>query len=283
MPGTVTPSSAASTSDSRHECQYPDIAIDPTTNEYPFQRKMVFCELLTSQFTPAQLVQVCGECLQYSARCCTHIGLGRACHHFRLVFTSGACVEGRAGISVVLGQIGPGIDQFAQLVTDEIDPGQKRTPQRAELLAALMGVRRAMDGDLHGYEGYDAAAVKERIIATDSEYVVKGMTEWMGQWKRNGWKTSFGMKPANLDLFQLLERTIEEMEVKHNAVFGFWQVPKSVNRDADRMAKTAAKKKLSGGKATPGSEEKGASEAGAPDGSRKRMVKVGVAEGGEKS
>ena len=64
-----------------------------------------------------------------------------------------------------------------------MDPGQKRTPQRAELLAALMGVRRAMDGDLHDYEGYDVAAVKERIIATDSEYVVKGMTEWMGQWK----------------------------------------------------------------------------------------------------
>ena len=91
------------------------------------------------------------------------------------------------------------------------------------------------------------------------------------------------MKPANLDLFQLLERTIEEMEVEHNAVFGFWQVPKSVNREADKMAKAAAKGMLSGDKATPGSGEKGASEASAPDGSRKRMVKVGVAEGGEMS
>ncbi|KAI5827452.1 ribonuclease H-like protein [Schizophyllum commune Tattone D] len=260
MPGTVTPSSAASTSDSRHECQYPDIALDPTTNEYPFQRKMVFCELLTSQFTPAQLVQNRPE-LQLNP----HLGL-----------------------SVVLGQIGPGIDQFAQPVTDDMDPGQKRTPQRAELLAALMGLRRAMDGDLHDYEGYDAAAVKERIIATDSEYVVKGMTEWMGQWRRNGWKTSFGMKPANLDLFQLLERTIEEMEVEHNAVFGFWQVPKIVNRDAEKMARAAAKGALTGKKVEPGSGEKGASDEkggaeASAEGSRKRLVKVGAVEGGEKS
>lgn len=91
------------------------------------------------------------------------------------------------------------------------------------------------------------------------------------------------MKPANLDLFQLLERTIEEMEVEHNAVFGFWQVPKSVNKEADNLAKAAAKGVLSGAKETPGSGEKGASEASALDGSRKRMVKVGVAEGGGKS
>ena len=95
------------------------------------------------------------------------------------------------------------------------------------------------------------------------------------------------MKPANLDLFQSLERTIEEMEVEHNAVFGFWQVPKSVNRDADRMAKAAAKGALSAEKAGPSgggkgaSDEKGGAEASA-EGSRKRLVKVGV-EDGEKS
>ncbi|KAL1741183.1 ribonuclease H-like domain-containing protein [Schizophyllum fasciatum] len=226
-----------------------DPATDPQRNEGLWQRRMIFCETLETHFTPAELVQVCGVCGQYSARCCAHSYTGRACHHFRLVFTDGACVgngqEGAvAGVGVVLGQIGPGIDQFSAPVTEEMDPGQRRTSQRAELLAALMGVQRALGGDVHDYPGYDAAAPKERIIATDSEYVVKGMTEWLPQWKRNGWRTALGGTPANLDLFQRLDRAIEEEEVLHNARFGFWHIPRSLNSEADRMAKAGARAAL---------------------------------------
>ena len=64
------------------------------------------------------------------------------------------------GIGVVLGKIGRGIDSFAYAVTENMDPGQRRTSQRAELLAAIEGVRRSTVGDVHVY--YDNA-LKARI------------------------------------------------------------------------------------------------------------------------
>ena len=91
------------------------------------------------------------------------------------------------GIGVVLGKIGRGIDSFAYAVTEKMDPGQRRTSQRAELLAALAGVRRSMHADVHDYDDYNDAVPKERIIVTDSEYVVRGITEWLPQWKVRWW------------------------------------------------------------------------------------------------
>ena len=81
---------------------------------------------------------------------------------------------------MVLGQRGPGIDSFSLAITEAMDPGQRRTSQRAELLAAIEGVRRSTVGDVHVYYGN---APKARIIVSDSEYVVRGMTEWLPQWK----------------------------------------------------------------------------------------------------
>ena len=63
-------------------------------------------------------------------------------------------------------------------ITDEIDPGQKRSSQRAELLAAIVGVKMA-----YPQHGRSEEEKQSLIIATDSEYVVKGMTEWFPEWK----------------------------------------------------------------------------------------------------
>lgn len=43
------------------------------------------------------------------------------------------------------------------------------------------------------------------IIYTDSEYVRKGITEWIGGWKRRGWKTADNKPVKNADLWQQLE------------------------------------------------------------------------------
>lgn len=65
-------------------------------------------------------------------------------------------------------------------IDDETDKGP-RTSQRAELLAALMGLLslRVLDGTCHSSSGHGDGRPKEWIIATDSEYVVKGMAEWL--------------------------------------------------------------------------------------------------------
>ena len=45
----------------------------------------------------------------------------------------------------------------------------------------------------------------EVTLVTDSEYVRKGITEWMDGWKRRGWKTAAKKPVKNADLWQTLD------------------------------------------------------------------------------
>lgn len=45
----------------------------------------------------------------------------------------------------------------------------------------------------------------ELIIVTDSAYVKNGITEWMDNWKRKGWRTAGGPPVKNVDLWQRLD------------------------------------------------------------------------------
>lgn len=55
------------------------------------------------------------------------------------------------------------------------------------------------------------AALKEPCkieLHTDSQYLKKGITEWLGSWKKNGWKTSSRKAVKNADLWQALEHEV---------------------------------------------------------------------------
>lgn len=57
-------------------------------------------------------------------------------------------------------------------------------------------------------------ALKKRCsidVYTDSQYVRKGILEWMPKWKLNGWKTSDKKPVKNADLWQ----TLDEASVRH--------------------------------------------------------------------
>ncbi|KAL1712753.1 ribonuclease H-like domain-containing protein [Schizophyllum commune] len=236
----------------------PGAYYDPCSSPYRLEgvvgRKMIFCGALLTYYALEDIIQVCEGCLQYSARCCAHKYEDRACHHYRIIFTDDACSgngwgESAAappppsvgplfsGIGVVLGQRGFGIDSFSLAVTEAMDSGQRRNSQRAELLAAIEGVRRSAFGDVHPYYGN---APRARIIVSDSDYVVRGMTEWLPQWKRNWFRTAQGATPVNLDLFLLLDSEIERLEAGSNFKFGFWHVPRHLNFEADSLAKAGA-------------------------------------------
>ena len=47
---------------------------------------------------------------------------------------------------------------------------------------------------------------------TDSEYLRRGITEWLPDWRRRGWKRKSG-KLANIDLWQALEGSLREHEI----------------------------------------------------------------------
>jgi ribonuclease HI len=68
------------------------------------------------------------------------------------------------------------------------------TNNRMELTAAINGLRYVKESDIHS-----------AVIVSDSNYVVKGATEWMIRWKTNSWKNSTNKTVENLDLWLQLD------------------------------------------------------------------------------
>lgn len=81
------------------------------------------------------------------------------------------------------------------------------TNNRMELLAAIEGL----------------AALKRPcrvVLTTDSTYVKKGITEWIANWKRRGWKTAAKKPVANADLWRRLDEQNARHEVSWQWVKG---------------------------------------------------------------
>ncbi|MEM6424599.1 MAG: ribonuclease HI [Cyanobacteria bacterium P01_D01_bin.128] len=106
------------------------------------------------------------------------------------VYTDGACS----------GNPGPGgwgtVFYFADGSIHEIGGGdQQTTNNRMELQAAIAGL-----------ELLNQIPTREPVtLYTDSEYVKKGITQWIKGWKRKQWKTSTGKAVLNQDLWQQLD------------------------------------------------------------------------------
>lgn len=74
-------------------------------------------------------------------------------------------------------------------------------------------------------------------LTTDSQYVMKGVTEWMDNWKRNGWRTA-GRKPVkNADLWKRLDELVSRHQVTWEWVRGHTGHPG--NERADQLANQA--------------------------------------------
>jgi ribonuclease HI len=74
-------------------------------------------------------------------------------------------------------------------------------------------------------------------LTTDSQYVRKGITEWMANWKRNGWKTAAKKPVKNADLWQRLDTAISGHEIRWEWVRGHSGHPE--NELADELANKA--------------------------------------------
>jgi ribonuclease HI len=74
-------------------------------------------------------------------------------------------------------------------------------------------------------------------LTTDSQYVQKGITEWMANWKRNGWKTAAKKPVKNADLWQRLDAAISGHQIQWEWVRGHSGHPE--NELADELANRA--------------------------------------------
>jgi ribonuclease HI len=74
-------------------------------------------------------------------------------------------------------------------------------------------------------------------LVTDSQYVQKGITEWMPQWKQRGWKTAAKKPVKNADLWQRLDTAVTRHDVAWEWVRGHSGHPE--NEQADALANRA--------------------------------------------
>lgn len=81
------------------------------------------------------------------------------------------------------------------------------------------------------------------ILTTDSEYVRKGITEWLDNWKKRGWKTAAKQPVKNQDLWQRLDSVATQHKVEWHWVRGHAGHPE--NERADELANRAIDELLS--------------------------------------
>jgi len=71
-------------------------------------------------------------------------------------------------------------------------------------------------------------------LTTDSQYVRKGITEWIANWKKRGWKTASKQPVKNKDLWQRLDKAATQHQVEWHWVRGHTGHPE--NERADQLA-----------------------------------------------
>lgn len=131
------------------------------------------------------------------------------------MYTDGACRgnPGPGGWGVLLRYNG---------VEKELHGGERETTNnRMELMAAIQGLE-------------TLTRPCRVVLTTDSQYVMKGITEWLAGWQRNGWKTSAKKPVKNVDLWQRLVAALERHEVDWHWVRGHTGHPE--NERADELA-----------------------------------------------
>ncbi len=74
-------------------------------------------------------------------------------------------------------------------------------------------------------------------LYTDSEYVRRGITEWLKSWKARGWKTSDKKPVKNQDLWERLDAVAARHQIEWHWVKGHSGVPG--NERVDRLANAA--------------------------------------------
>lgn len=134
-----------------------------------------------------------------------------------VIYTDGACKgnPGPGGWGVIL--TAPGIPN------KELFGGEAHTTNnRMELLAAIKGLE-ALRRDGSNVE-----------LHTDSQYVVKGCSEWLDGWKRNGWRTSTRKPVVNQDLWQIMDALLNKHNVTLKWVKG--HAGHDMNERADVLA-----------------------------------------------
>lgn len=146
------------------------------------------------------------------------------------LFTDGACSgnPGPGGWGFILR--GDGFDRDVE----ESGGEPATTNNRMELLAVIRGLGRIPDG----------ASV---VVTTDSEYCVKGLTQWIEGWKKRGWRKADRSPVMNRDLWELLDAERVRVRIDARWIRGHNEHPE--NERCDRLAVAAIEEVRRSGRA----------------------------------
>ena len=135
------------------------------------------------------------------------------------IYTDGSCIGN------------PGQGGWAAIILDEGKKteikGSKKdtTNNQMELLAPIEALKKIPKGS------------KVQIF-TDSKYFKSGITEWIHNWKKNGWKTANKKEVSNKELWTELDQLNSEFEINWNWVKA--HSTDKLNNEVDLLARDAA-------------------------------------------
>lgn len=143
--------------------------------------------------------------------------------HVQLI-TDGACV----------GNPGPGgwafILRYGDFKREAFGSNPHTTNNRMELTAAIEGMKRLKE----------TCAVE---VVTDSQYLKNGITQWIRDWKRNGWKTAAKQPVLNKELWIALDELVARYETTWKWTKG--HASHGDNNRCDELATRAAREQIS--------------------------------------
>ncbi|SHE88220.1 ribonuclease HI [Vibrio gazogenes] len=135
------------------------------------------------------------------------------------IFTDGSCLgnPGPGGYGIVL--------RYKSTEKNLSQGFRLTTNNRMEMMAAVVALK----------------SLKEPcqvILTTDSQYVRQGITQWIHNWKKKGWRTADKKPVKNADLWQALDKETQRHSVEWRWVKG--HAGHRENEICDELARTAA-------------------------------------------
>ncbi|PQQ23021.1 ribonuclease HI [Photorhabdus hindustanensis] len=135
------------------------------------------------------------------------------------IFTDGSCLgnPGPGGYGVLL--------RYQQHEKTLSEGFYRTTNNRMELMAAIIGLE-------------TLTRPCKIILTTDSQYVRQGITQWIHNWKKRGWRKADKSPVSNVDLWQRLDQAISRHDIDWLWVKG--HSGHNENEHCDELARAAA-------------------------------------------
>ena len=114
-----------------------------------------------------------------------------------VLYTDGSCISNPGPGGWAFRCISQGIPVF-----ENKGRSPKTTNNIMELTAIIKGLKKLIELDI----------VSDICIYSDSNYCIKGITQWVQNWKKNNWRTSAGITVKNINLWKELDELVQNFK-----------------------------------------------------------------------